>query len=1089
MDSPVTCTQCGKENPPQARFCMFCAARLTQDAPVNAAASTERRVVSIVFADIVGSTSLAARMDAESVRDIIAAFFSAMRDEVSQYGGIVEKFVGDAVMAVFGLPQMHEDDAERAVRTAAAMQNRMTSVREQVGDLHIRIGIGTGEVVADADAARSGEFMVTGETVNLAARLQQEAPPDAIVVDERTRSATMAIARYEPLPAPLTGVFANKPRWRMTGIVEHPKTKGLRAPLLGRTDEVQLLLALYQRVVEREQHHLVTLIGNAGVGKTRLAEEVLERISRGHLPAFILRGRCPAYGDGLTYWPLAEMVKHECHILDSDSYTVAREKLEAGIRRVCDPVWGPAESGAIVANFGAILGLRSADRHASLPDLREGGDPRSSGQNLLRSFRAFLSAKARSRPLVLLFEDLQRGEKSLLELLEHLTSHGVDAPILMVCLARPELFERWPEWGGRIRNYTTISLAPLSSERSRDLITALLDGEPVPADVKEGILAKADGNPFFIGEILRMLVDSGSLVHDERGWRWAAQPVEIHIPDTVHGIVASRLDLLTPLEKRVIQDASIAGRIFWLGAVVAVGSPAAEAREALARLQERELVERRAEPSVAGEEEFAFRHALIPEVAYRMLPKAARAAKHLRFAEWLEGMAPHGDQPLELLAHHYEQAWRYRFETGDPAEDIARKAIHTIRTAGARARNLRTLPEARHLYERALRILYSAELEKDRPLLLELLTDRSEVVKWLSAPDVVFADTQEVIASAPAIGRSDLLARAWLNRAFAEQARGELQPAEDALRRAGELFRTLHDRQGEAETLETLGIITEDLRGKLTAAREAYGRAQALYRELGDAQGVARTRDRFGWCVLNSGRLDEAERILAEVLRLAQQCHERISEADAVKGMAIVAHLKGNSAEAIRLYQMAITTCLELGDLMGASHGQRRLGVHYLRVGQLDEAERALWKAQALRAQHGATGESAGILRGLAETYLARGDLLRAAEHAERAVAAVPEYDELARATHGITLGRVRASQGRADEAKALFQRHLPALERGEYVIDLAIGLLKYGEALLILEGPHTARPYLERARALFAQMNATFFTGELDARLAAALP
>jgi tetratricopeptide (TPR) repeat protein len=241
--------------------------------------------------------------------------------------------------------------------------------------------------------------------------------------------------------------------------------------------------------------------------------------------------------------------------------------------------------------------------------------------------------------------------------------------------------------------------------------------------------------------------------------------------------------------------------------------------------------------------------------------------------------------------------------------------------------------------------------------------------------------------------------------------------------------------------------------------------------------------------VLNSGRLDEAESVLSDALRLARQSSERISEADAMKGLAIVAHLKGDSDDAIRRYQSAIATCLELGDLMGAAHAQRHLGLHYLRVGQLEEAERAFWKAQALRAQHGATEMSAGILRGLAETYLARGDLLRAAENAERALAAVPDYDDLARATHSITLGRVRASQGRADEAKALFNRSLPVLERGEYVIDLALAVLKYGDALLILEGPQSARPCLERAHSLFADMKATFFTRELEARLQMVLP
>jgi tetratricopeptide (TPR) repeat protein len=543
------------------------------------------------------------------------------------------------------------------------------------------------------------------------------------------------------------------------------------------------------------------------------------------------------------------------------------------------------------------------------------------------------------------------------------------------------------------------------------------------------------------------------------------------------------------LEKRAIQDASIAGRVFWLGAVTSAGLPAAEAAAALERLQERELVEARVASAVAGDQEFVFTHALIPEVAYSTLPKAARSLKHVRFAEWFERVAQRGDEFLEVLAHHYEQAWRYRFETGDPGEDLARKAIHAIRHAGSRAKDLRTLPEARRLYERALEIFRSARMENDRALLLELLTERSEVVKWLSSPDVVLADTRAVIDGAPAIGRRDLLARAWLNRAFAEYARGRLRPADDALHRAEELFRTLQDRQGEAEALEMVGNITEDLRGQLRAARDAYGQALALYRAMGNAQGMARTMDRAGWCLLNAGRLDEAEVTLGDALRLAQDSHERISEADAVKGLAVVAHLKGDVQKAVDGYQAAIRTCLEMGDLMGAAHAHRHLGMHYLRVGRVEDAEGELGTAQALRVQHGAKGESAGILRGLADVHLATGDLLRAADYAERACAAVPPYDELARATYGATLGRVRASQGRAAEADALFQESLRGLERKEYVIDLALALLKHGDALLTLKRPESAGPVLDRARTLFAQMGATFFVRELDARVHAAMP
>jgi len=1102
----MTCPACGKENPGAARFCMFCATRLSQscsacgaDNPIGAdfcltcgaslaaADSAERRIVSVVFADIVGSTSLARRMDPEPVRGILSEFFSAMREEVARYGGSVEKFVGDAIMAVFGLPQAHEDDPRRAVRCAVAMQRRMASLRPKIGDVHIHIGISTGEVIADPKAASAREFMVTGEAVNLAARLQQQAPSDAIVVEDRTRAATQFFVHYRPLPGPGAGDFGDRPRWLVSGIVDGARTKQLRAPLLGRTDQVHLLLALYRHAVENRRHHLVALLGPAGIGKTRLAEEVLDSLSRRRISPTILRGSCPAYGDGLTFSPLAEMLRQECNILETDAPPIVAEKLFAGVHRACAPLLGSDDSRTIAAGLGVLLGIDSVERRVSLPDPREGDESGSASTTLFQSLRAFLKAKAESKPLILLFEDLHWAEESLLDLLEQLATRGVDAPLLILSLARPELLERHPAWGQRVRNYTTMSLPPLSAEQSQQLIAELLKGGAIPPDVRQRILEKTEGNAFFIGETLRMLIDNRNLVRDAGGaWGWTGEPVDIRMPDTVHGIILSRIDLLPALEKRVVQDASVSGRIFWLGSVTAMGLHATEALAALERLQERDLVEGHPSSAVPGDREYAFTHALIPEVAYATLSKVSRSGRHLRFADWLEGVAQHGDEFLEVLAHHYEDAWRYQFETGEDAQDTARKAIQTIRKASARAKARWTLPESRRLCDRALRILHTAGLDTDISLLLELLIDRSEVVKWLDAPDVVLEDTQTVIDMAPTVGRPDLLARAWLNRAFAADDRGRLNDAEDALQRAETLFRSLNDQHGEAETLEMLGFITEDLRGKLTAAREAYRRALNLYREISNLQGVVRTTVRVGRCHANAGELHRAERVLVDALDLAKQSNERISEAGAVVGLGIVAHMSGQSDVASRRYRDAIAIYLELGDLMGAASAHRYLGMHHLRMGALDEAEAALQEARALRAEHGARSESAVILRGLAELSLARGDLVRAAEYAEEAFKAAPDFDRLAKATHGVTLARVRASQGREAEAETLFQRSLRFLGPSEYAVDLALSLLKYGDALLVLKQPDRAWPLFKRARELFANMGSALFVREIDARIEA---
>jgi class 3 adenylate cyclase/tetratricopeptide (TPR) repeat protein len=1123
----IRCARCGRENPADAQFCMRCGAALSRvcpncgaanamDAtfclqcgtPLAAAATTERRLLSILFADLVGSTALTQRLDPEAMRAIIGQYFDGMRDEITHHGGSVEKFIGDAVMAVFGLPVAHEDDADRALRAAVAMQQRLSDLNARLGaDLHIRIGISTGEAIADPAAVPEGQFMVTGEIVNLAARLQAYAPADAIVVDDRTYEATKHLGAYAATVVPEGNEFAGRRYWQFAGMGERQHARRLRSPLVGRDDEMQFLQALARRVMEGRQHHLVTLIGPAGVGKSRLMTEFVKTLETAPLPAAVLRGRCPAYGEGLTYWPLAEMLKQECGIKADDPPATVGAKLQTGVRRICEPVLGADETTGVVTDFAALLGVQLGgsvdalwqDRLQALKTVAEtrpvaireaavAEESRRGGDVLVQSVRGFLFAKAQLSPLVLIFEDLHWAEQSLLDLLEHPSLRSLNAPILTLCLARPELLEQHPDWGARVRNYTALSLSPLPAARGRTLISELLKGDRVADDVDEAILAKAEGNPLFIEEILQMLIDSGELVQGKRGWERARPSIEIRIPDTINGILVSRLDLLTPLEKHVIQDASIPGRVFWSAATAAIGelSPA-EVSAALVRLQERDLVEERPVSSLSGDREYAFKHALIREVAYSMLPKLGRSTRHLRFAQWLEQTASFsGEKFLELLANHFEQAWRYRFETGENDEDLARRAIAALRRAGARAASLRTLPEARRLYERALAILRNATLEDDLTLRAELLTDHVEVVKWIALPNVVIEATGIILELAPQIGRDDLVARAWLNVGFAEYDRNRLEPAEAALTRALELFRGLGDRQGEAETLEMLGGITDYLRGSLHKAHKAYRQALALYQELGNQQGVARTMAWLGRSVLNSGNLAEARTLLSGARAIARAHHERISEGASLTGLAILAHLTGDSPAAVAKYQEAIALWQAVGDHVSEVGARRHLGMHYLRYGRLDEAEAELLGADKIRRQHGAKTNSAGLLRALAEVALARGEVLTAAEHAEQGLALLmPEQDEIAIATHSVTLGKVRAAQGRGEEAEELFRRGLAILEGQEYQIDLALTLLKYGEGMLLLGHDARAREMFANARELFETMGAGYFVDEVDRRQA----
>jgi len=1092
------CANCGTENPLDAHFCLRCGT------PLAAEATTERRVVTVLFADLVGSTPMLVRLDAERARAIIADYFADMRGEVERHGGVVEKFIGDAVMALFGLPIAHEDDPERAVRAALAMRERMGALNARLrADLRLRIGIATGEVIADAAAVGAGQFMATGEAVNLAARLQQRAAPNTIVVDARTYQAVRHVADGRPLPAPPDGDFAGRAWWEVMGLADRRKMKRLRAPMLGRESEMVFLQALYRRVADGRRPHLVTIVGPAGVGKSRLADEFLAALAGEALGPRVLRGRCPAYGEGLTYWPVAEMLKQECGIRDDDPAPEVVAKLRAGVWGICGSRLTSEDCDAVVAGLAPVLGVKVPGAEEAWnqrlqplrriaetrPGARENvatlGAPEASEGALAPSLRAFVAAAAAAQPLVLVFEDLHWAEQSLLDLVEYLVIRTGDAPLLILCLARPDLLERSPQWGARVRNYTAVSLAPLPEAMSGRLISDLLHGETVPADVRAAILAKAEGNPFFIEEILRMLIDGGSLVRGDDGWRWAEQPLEIRIPDTITGLLTSRLDLLTALEKRVAQDASLVGRRFWLSALLAVGGlHPAEVSAALDRLQEREVIEERTASSLAGEREFAFTHTLIREVAYGTLPKSDRSAKHLRFARWLEAAGGADEEFLEMLAYHYEQAWRYRFDAGERDEALARSAIAALRRAGERARRLRALPEALRLYDRALAVVRNAGLADDVPLVLQVLTDRCEVAKWMFSVEILEEDTETILRLAPTIGRDDLLARAWLNRAFAQYNRSRLEPAEEAIGRALELFRQQADRRGEAEALEVAGFITEDLRGKFSKAHVAYRRALDLYREMQDGQGLARTMARLGRALIDNGQLEEGNRVLGEALRLATEHHEPLSSAYALTGLGIYAHLVGDDAGAVRYLTEAIRIRHELGNLLAEAYTRLRLGMHYLRVGRLGEAEQELRAARSLRRDHGVETESGLVLRGLAELHLARGDLLAAAEHAERALEVLPETDVVAQATHRATLGRIRAAQGRREEAEALFGQSLDVLDRREYPIDLALALLRYGEALLMWGDRARAGDALTRARGLFAAMGAARFVREVDGRL-----
>ncbi len=623
----------------------------------------ERKLATVLFVDIVNSTSLVTRTDPEVVRRRVTQFFDKVSHCVTLHGGIVEKFAGDAVLAAFGIPQAHEDDAERAARAAIAMLEAV----EELG-LEARIGIEAGELVVDEAADSS---FVTGEAVNTAARLQQSAAPGEILIGPTAhRLAAASLVLEDAGPLELRGLGAPSRAWRVLDALDgRGRSFGPRAPLVGRDTELELLENSFARTARDGRAHLFTIYGEPGVGKSRLAREFVDGVER----VSVLTGRCLPYGEGVTYWPLAEMIKAAAGISDDDPLEEAFAKLRA----CCEE-----------ETVADVLGLA-----AGMLEALEG---ERSSQEISWAAREIMETLADVQPLVLLFEDIHWAEEPLLDLIEHIAD-SVRAPLLILCLARPELLDNRPGWGGgRVRS-TAIELEPLSEEESELLVEKLLSqlagasGE-LPSALPKDVLERAEGNPLFVEEMIRMLVESG-----------AGNGGPARVPDTLQALIAARIDHLSPAAKTLLQRASVAGRVFWAGAIAHLAPDLDDIDELLDDLLLREFVLREPRSSISGETAYRFKHLLIREVAYTGLAKLARAHHHARFAEWLGERA--GEELVEIRAYHLDQSVELLTELeGAAPEELAEETGPRARQgceARARARGVRDRPEARSPGDRA----------------------------------------------------------------------------------------------------------------------------------------------------------------------------------------------------------------------------------------------------------------------------------------------------------------------------------------------------------------------------------------------------
>jgi len=922
----------------------------------------ERKLATVLFVDLVDSTALVADADPEVVRRRVTRFFDGVNHCIVTHGGTVEKFAGDAVMAAFGIPLAHEDDAERAVRAATATLER---VREL--GLEARIGIESGEVVADDTAST----FATGEPVNLAARLQTKAEPNEILVGPQTARLLRGRVELEALhPLELRGWREPVLAHRVVCVVDYATDTaigGLSAPLVGREAELELLENTYERAVRSGRASLVTIYGDPGVGKSRLAREFVAGLEG----ATVLMGRCLPYGEGVTYWPLAEMVKASSGITDDDPLDDAQKKL----RDYC-------EDDAVADLLGLAVGVLEAV------------EGERSQQEIAWAARAWAVQLAEAQPLVLLFEDVHWGEEPLLELIEHLASAVRDAPLLLICIARSELLDVRPSWGGGRVRATTFELEPLQYEESAELVAALSTHLDVPLDV-DTVLAKTEGNPLFVEETVRMLAEGR---HSGR------------IPDSLQSLIAARIDRLPAAQRIALQRASVMGRIFMAGALAHLSPEIEDPGNCLEELLLRDLVVREPRATITGEQAYKFKHVLIREVAYSGLSKSSRADLHQAYAEWLGQRT--GDELLEIRAFHLDQAVGLLAQLdGEAPPELRASAAGALTKAGRRALSREAFRSARKLLLRAVELAPTLDRRYLAGRAAWRLTDYPAVMVEMGA----VATEAERVGDKQLQGRAlAVLADATLqHRADAVTARRYALLATEALKDAepGHAFEALWSAASVASWVGD----SDDYQ---YWAKAALADAQAAERK--DLEAVALNG------LVNSyiHKLDPmaAAPLLLRALELADASSSLISRAAALAARGWSNLVSEQPEEAEADFVAAREMYSEVGNTAREAAMTMMVGRAAFAQGDVDRAEKLL--RDAVRALKGIAdrGSLVEAQRALAMVLVEKGDVDEAERQALQARETVGPDDRISDFTTRLALGLVRAAQSRDAEAEQLME-------------------------------------------------------------------
>ncbi len=1125
----ATCASCGEANPDRARFCLNCGSPL-QAAP----AGEERKVVTVLFCDLVGFTASSDGADPEDVRARIRPYHARLRQEIERYGGTIEKFIGDAVMAVFGAPVAHEDDPERAVRAGLRILDAISDLNDSDPSLQlqVRVGIETGEAVMAVGARpERGEGIVTGDVVNTASRLQGAAPVNGVVVGAGTHAATERVFEYHDLePVALKGKAESVRLWHAVAARARfgtDVTRGLTTPLVGRQIDLGILTGAFQKSLHDSSVQLVTIVGEPGVGKSRLVAELFAHIDG--QPDLLIRwrqGRCLPYGDSVAFWALGEIVKAEAGILESDSPAAAASRIDAVVQEHPDAPW-------LRQRLRPLVGLDA---------------PEAALEENFAAWQAFLEHLAEQRPCVFVFEDLHWADQTFLAFLEHLAEYAEGVPMLLLGTARPELFEKAPAFAQSAINTHRINLALLTDVETARLVSNLLEQVILPAEIHQAILSRSGGNPLYAQEFVRLLKDRGILAR--RGLTWAIDPdAEIPMPTGIHALITARLDTLAADRKRLLQDAAVIGKVFWSGAVAEMsGLDTAEVERVLHELSRKELVRAARSSSIDRQTEYAFSHALIRDVCHSQIPRARRAERHQRAARWIEGVsgervADHAD----ILAYHYTEALALARAAGAPdlARELEAPARRFLLLAGDRTIGLETGKAMQH-YSRALELAPAGDPE--RPAILFRWGDaarqagrQTEAVDALRAAVAGFEDLHDGLGAAramvmlaqtlvysgdarghelveEAVARlerealgADLVsgysqaaglcvrrgayheAIRWADRAIALASELGLEVPVGALGSRGTSRCCLGDPEGLEEERRALGAAVARGLGRQAAVlynnmavdlASIAGPGEAL-RTLEEGIAFAESRGIDEWAMwMKTGILNN---------RLAVGAWDQI-ETDAVPladrlesgGMVIpliwvrlamgrMLLLRGERERAEPIIEWALEAARTAGGADERPAAFTLAALDRLEAGQPDRARELLNELDQMGLH--ANDNYVATLPELVHTALTAGDLELAERLAEGAQPLFPLHENALLSVQAL----LTEARGSAREAADLFAR---AAERwGAYgdVWERAQALLNRGRCLLTGGERHATARVLEEARAIFVRLGARPAAAETD--------